>query len=42
MEAHRRRWDGFGWHAIVIDGHEIDEVLGALRGGARARRGSRR
>jgi transketolase len=35
MEAHRRRWDGFGWHAIVIDGHQIDEVLGAF---AEARR----
>src|SRR5262245_58550760 len=35
MEAHRRRWDGFGWHAIVIDGHHIDEVLGAV---AEARR----
>jgi transketolase len=35
MGAHRRRWDGFGWHAIVIDGHQIDEVLGAF---AEARR----
>jgi transketolase len=35
MEAHRRRWAGFNWHAIVIDGHQIDEVLGAF---AEARR----
>ena len=30
LEAHRRRWDGFGWHAMVIDGHQIDEILGAF------------
>jgi transketolase len=35
MEAHRRRWAGFNWHAIVIDGHQIDEILGAF---AEARR----
>src|SRR5262245_39890764 len=35
MEALRRRWAGFNWHAIVIDGHQIDEVLGAF---AEARR----
>ena len=30
MEAHRRRWDGFGWHAIVIDGHDLQQILAAL------------
>ena len=30
MEAHRRRWVGFGWHAIVIDGHDIPQILDAL------------
>jgi transketolase len=30
MEAHRRRWAGFGWHAIVIDGHDLDAVLEGL------------
>jgi transketolase len=30
MDAHRLRWAAFGWHAIVIDGHDIERVLGAL------------
>jgi transketolase len=37
MEVHRRRWSGFGWHAIVIDGHQIDEVLGAFAEGRRTK-----
>jgi transketolase len=35
MDAHRRRWTGFGWHAVVIDGHEMSQILDAL---AEARR----
>jgi transketolase len=35
MESHRRRWEGFGWHAIVIDGHDMTQILDAL---AEARR----
>jgi transketolase len=27
MEAHKRRWTGFGWHAVVIDGHDMQQVL---------------
>jgi transketolase len=30
MEAHRRRWTGFGWHAVVIDGHDLARILDAL------------
>ena len=30
MDAHRRRWSGFGWHAIVIDGHDMQQILDAL------------
>jgi transketolase len=30
MEAHAARWRGFGWNAIVIDGHDLQAVLGAL------------
>ncbi|MGH9201812.1 MAG: transketolase, partial [Vicinamibacterales bacterium] len=30
MEAHRRRWAGAGWHAIVIDGHDLEQILDAL------------
>ena len=35
MEALARRWRAFGWHAIVIDGHDLDAILDALRRGAR-------
>jgi transketolase len=35
LEAHRKRWMAFGWHAIVIDGHDLERILSAL---AEARR----
>jgi transketolase len=35
LEAHRRRWAGFGWHVTVIDGHDMPQILEAL---AEARR----
>ena len=30
MEQFARRWRAFGWHAIVIDGHDLDAILSAL------------
>jgi len=30
MEQYARRWRAFGWHAIVIDGHDMAAVLDAL------------
>ncbi|MBI4401940.1 MAG: transketolase [Nitrospirae bacterium] len=30
MEAYRARWAGFGWHAIVVDGHDIPALLAAF------------
>src|SRR5204863_4842355 len=30
MEALAGRWRAFGWHAIVIDGHDIGAILDAL------------
>ena len=30
MEALARRWRAFGWHAIVVDGHDLAEILDAL------------
>jgi transketolase len=30
MEAYRSRWSGFGWHAIVVDGHELSALLEAF------------
>jgi transketolase len=29
MEEFRRRWSAFGWHAIVVDGHEMSALLDA-------------
>lgn len=30
MEAYQSRWAGFGWHAIVVDGHDITALLDAF------------
>src|SRR5262245_42510894 len=38
MEQFARRWRAFGWHAIVIDGHDMSAILDALAE-ARATRG---
>jgi transketolase len=27
MEAHRARWQAFGWHAVVIDGHDMAQIV---------------
>jgi transketolase len=29
MEIYRRRWNAFGWQALVVDGHSIEELLAA-------------
>ena len=30
MNAYRDRWAGFGWHAIVVDGHDLTTILKAF------------
>src|SRR3954466_1988561 len=30
MAQFERRWKAFGWHAIVIDGHDMNQILDAL------------
>ena len=30
MDQFARRWTAFGWHAIVIDGHDMAQILDAL------------
>ena len=30
MAAYRRRWSAFGWHAIVVDGHDVGAIVAAL------------
>ena len=37
MDAYRARWTGFGWHAIVVDGHQISELLPAFEEAARTK-----
>ena len=37
-----RRWRAFGWHAIVIDGHDMDAILDALAEARATRKASRR
>src|SRR5262247_587257 len=27
MEAYRSRWSGFGWHTIIVDGHDLSALL---------------
>jgi transketolase len=30
MNAYQARWSGFGWHAIVVDGHDIGALVAAF------------
>jgi transketolase len=30
MDQFARRWKAFGWHAIVIDGHDLNQILDAF------------
>src|SRR5262245_26072579 len=30
MEGYRSRWAGFGWHPIVLDGHDLSAILAAF------------
>ena len=31
MDGYRSRWAGFGWHAIVVDGHDLPALLNAFQ-----------
>ena len=37
MDQFARRWSGFGWHAIVIDGHDMSAILDAFDEARRTR-----
>ena len=37
MEGYRSRWAGFGWHAIVVDGHDPAALLAAFDEAARTK-----
>jgi len=29
MDTYRRRWEAFGWQALIVDGHDVDALLHA-------------
>src|SRR5262249_19317592 len=31
METYRRRWEAFGWEALIVDGHDIPALQDAYR-----------
>ncbi len=31
LETYRKRFDAFGWHTEVVDGHNIEDILDALK-----------
>lgn len=31
MEAYRARWSGFGWHTLVVDGHDMSALVNAFQ-----------
>ena len=37
-EGYRRRWAGFGWHALVVDGHDLAGLIGAFGEAARTKK----
>ncbi len=37
MDAYRARWTGFGWHALVVDGHDVAALVGAFEEAARTK-----
>ncbi|HZH49975.1 MAG TPA: transketolase, partial [Nitrospira sp.] len=37
MEAYRVRWTGFGWHAIIVDGHDLSAIVAGFHEAARTK-----
>jgi transketolase len=37
MDAYRSRWAGFGWHAVVIDGHDMKQIVSAFEDAAKTK-----
>ena len=42
MEGYRSRWTGFGWHALVVDGHDLSAIISAFHEAARTKNIGRR
>ena len=37
MDGYRLRWAGFGWHAIIVDGHDMSALVNAFYEAARTK-----
>lgn len=37
MEAYRARWTAFGWHAIIVDGHDLSAIVAGFHEAARTK-----
>jgi transketolase len=37
MEAYRARWSAFGWHALVVDGHDMAALVAAFEEASRTK-----
>ena len=37
MEGYHARWAGFGWHAVVVDGHDLSAITAAFDEAARTK-----
>jgi transketolase len=37
MEAYRARWSGFGWHALIVDGHDLSAIISAFQEASRTK-----
>src|SRR5215475_216157 len=37
MEGYRARWAGFGWHALIMDGHDLPAIISAFQEASRTK-----
>lgn len=37
LDIYQKRWEGFGWHSICIDGHDLRQVLKAFEEAAKTK-----
>ena len=37
MEGYRARWTGFGWHALIVDGHDLSAIISAFQEASRTK-----
>ncbi|HEX8749599.1 MAG TPA: transketolase, partial [Nitrospira sp.] len=37
MEGYRARWAGFGWHALIVDGHDLSAIISAFHEASRTK-----